>query len=151
MGWTYGLSPHLFMREDRGMILVFVMVLNHCWKFSLVFLTRNQVGVDLKMRIVAVWINSFQCLGSGKELLCGWKTGKLSTFWKELCGRVVLTRFSEHVHPTGMRLCTGTIPALIKTLFISTSAIPEEISLLGQTCLKQTTLDRVVLKDMVLE
>lgn len=38
----------------RGMILVFVLVLNHCWEFSLVFLTHSQVGVGLKMGIVAV-------------------------------------------------------------------------------------------------
>lgn len=31
-------------------------------------------------------------LGSGKDLPCGWKDGKLSGFWKEQRGRI-----SEHV------------------------------------------------------
>jgi len=37
------------LSRKRGAISVFV-----CWKFSLVFLTPNQVGVGLKVGIVAV-------------------------------------------------------------------------------------------------
>lgn len=36
------------------MILVFVLVFIHCQKFSFVFLTPSQVGVDGKVRVVAV-------------------------------------------------------------------------------------------------
>lgn len=36
------------------MILVFVLLFIHCQKFSLVFLTHSQVGVDLELGIVAV-------------------------------------------------------------------------------------------------
>lgn len=114
MGWTHGLSPHLISssrkRNDLGL------------HFGLTSLPVVQSCVS-NSQSSGCWSNGEDCccmnkqppvsLGSGEELPCGWKNGKLSAFWKEQHGRVVLTGFSECIHPAGMRVHSGTTLAIM--------------------------------------